>query len=29
MLDKNLRERDKLESLMLDAIDGTCVFTPE
>ena len=28
-LDKNLRERDRLESLMLDAMDGACVFTPE
>ena len=28
-LDKSLRERDRLESLMLDAMDGTCVFTPE
>lgn len=28
-LTKNLKELDKWENLMLDSIEGTCVFTPE
>lgn len=28
-LTKNLKEPDKWENLMLDSLEGTCVFTPE